>query len=57
MKATTAVAVINTAMWLGITAAIIVALILTQRLSVFWFYLIPAFFGYATKQHGKEERE
>ncbi len=45
MKSTTASAIVNTAMWLGVSAAVIVALLLTQRLAVFWFYLIPAFCG------------
>jgi hypothetical protein len=55
MKAETAVAIINTAMWLGVSAAVIIAVIYTGRIGVFWFYLIPAMSGYATKQSKSEK--
>jgi hypothetical protein len=55
MKTTTAFTIVNAAMWLGVTAAIITALILTKRLSVFWFYLIPAFCGFSLKTHTDKE--
>jgi hypothetical protein len=49
MKTTTAFTIISTAAWLGVTAAIIVTVVLTRRLSVLWFYLIPAIWGYHLK--------
>lgn len=55
MKTTTAFAIVNAAIWLGVTAAIITALILTKRLSVFWFYLIPMLCSYSLREGKKEE--
>ncbi len=55
MKTTTAFTVVNVAMWLSVTTAIITALLLTERLSVFWFYLIPAFCDYSLKTNTEKE--
>lgn len=41
------------AMWISVGAAIIVALYWTQRVSVLWFFLIPALGGHSIKH--KEE--
>jgi len=49
MKPETAVAIINTSMWIGVSAAIIFALYITKSASVLWFFLIPSFFGMATR--------
>ena len=60
MKATTAAALINVAMWIGVSAAIIVALVITSRISVLWFYIIPALSGYSTRttsNKGESEEE
>ena len=56
MKRSTAAVVVNCAMWFGVSAAVIVALVLTQRIEVFWVYLIPAMstFGIPKDENKKE---
>ena len=51
------VAIVNSAMWISVSAAIVYALSLTERISVLWFFLIPAFSGMSTKLSEKKERE
>lgn len=54
MKITTAAVLINAAMWLGVSAAIIVALLITGRSSALWFFLIPLFGTVSIKQTEKK---
>ena len=37
------IAISNVAMWLSVSAAVIYALHLTERISALWFFLIPLF--------------
>ena len=53
MKSTTAVAIINTAMWITTSAAIIFAVYATQRISPLWFFLIPAISGFTANTTSK----
>lgn len=56
MKITMAWAIVNSAMWLGVTAGVVTALVTTQRLSVMWFYLIPALCYLSLKTNGGAEK-
>ena len=49
MKPETTVAIVNASMWVAVSAAIIVALIITSRISVLWFFIIPMLGGMYTK--------
>ncbi len=57
MKITTAAVLINVAMWLGVSAAIITALTITGKASVLWFFLIPLFGTIGFKQTEKKNDE
>ena len=57
MKLSTAAVVINCVMWFAVSAAVIVALILTQRIEVFWVYLIPAMSTYNITNMQEDEKE
>jgi len=57
MKSMTAEAIINIAMLLGVSAAIIIGLIITGRVSVMWFFLIPAFVMVGTSRSSDKSKE
>lgn len=57
MKITMAAVLINAAMWLGVSAAIITALLITGKASVLWFFLIPLLGTVGFKQTEKENDE
>ena len=57
MKLSTAAVVINCVMWFAVSAAVIVALILTQRIEVFWVYLIPAISTYSITNIQRGEKD
>ena len=49
MSVTKVAAIINTAMWLGSSFAISVAIYCTHDMRCLFFFLIPALSGYTTK--------
>ena len=53
MKITTAAVLINTAMWLGVSAAVITAIVSTGSTAALWFFLIPLFGTVSIKQAEK----
>lgn len=61
MKITTAAVLINAAMWLGVSAAVIVATVSTGSAGALWFFLIPLFgticINQAEKKSGEKERQ
>jgi hypothetical protein len=40
-KVLRALVIVSAVMWLGVSAAIVAAVMITGKLSVFWWYLIP----------------
>ncbi|MCX4355383.1 MAG: hypothetical protein OSJ43_04060 [Oscillospiraceae bacterium] len=54
MKITTAAVLINAAMWLGVSAAVITAIVSTGSTAALWFFLIPLFGTVSIKQSKKE---
>ena len=46
-------AISNAAMWLSVGVAIVLALFLTERIAVLWFFLIPMISGYTAKTGAK----
>lgn len=53
MKITTAAVLINAAMWLGVSAAVITAIVSTGSTAALWFFLIPLFGMVSIKQTEK----
>jgi len=45
----TSVAIVNATMWIATASAIIAGLILTERIAILWFFLIPALSAMTTK--------
>ena len=57
MSKFTSWAVGTAAMWLSTGTSIITALYFTQRISVLWFFLIPALCGYSVKENVKRNNK
>ncbi len=57
MKITTAAVLINAAMWLGVSAAVITAVVSTGSAAALWFFLIPLFGTVSIKQTEKKSGE
>jgi len=57
MKITTAAVLINAAMWLGVSAAVITAVVSTGSIAALWFFLIPLFGTVGIKQTEKKSNE
>ena len=55
MRATTAAAIINSVMWLAVSAAVIYAIDKTGRLSTLWVFLIPALSSVTVSSRRKTE--
>ena len=55
MKSTTAVAIINSAIWLSTSIAIGIGLYYTKDIKCLWFLLIPTFNHYVTTSKENEE--
>ena len=49
MRSTTAIAIINSAIWVSSCVAIGLGLYFTQDIKCLWFLIIPACSGYVTK--------
>lgn len=54
MKITTAMVLINAAMWLGVSAAVITATVSTGSAAALWFFIIPLFGTICIKQTEKK---
>lgn len=57
MKITTAAVLINAAIWISVSAAIITAMVLTGSITALWFFLIPLFGIVGVKQDEKSEND
>ncbi len=57
MKITTAAVLINAAMWLGVSAAVIVATVSTGNAAALWFFIIPLFGTICLKQNEKPKND
>lgn len=57
MKITTAAVLINAAMRLGVSAAVITAVVSTGSVAALWFFLIPLFGTVSIKQTEKKSGE
>jgi hypothetical protein len=55
MNAYKSAAIMNAAMWIAVSAAIITVVLVTGKGSWLWFFLVPLFGGYKVKPHRVDE--